>query len=150
MSLFIAFSLSSVIEHRRRHEAAELALDQLSQLKRRAVLEKGANDLHADRQAGRRKPGRDRGRGKAGQCRDAGPGELVEIGIVLAIDRYAARFLLSSFARPRAAAAAAAAFRLEVRRSACGHIDAAVEGRHAQRAADVGSEREPPGVRARS
>ena len=84
----------SIIKHRRRLEAAEFALDQFGQPQGRAVFQPGADDLHADRQSIRRKAGRDRCGGQAGQGGDAGPGELIGIDMILAVDPDAALFLV--------------------------------------------------------
>src|SRR4029077_8383146 len=54
-----------IVERRRRHEAAEFALDQFGQSQRRAILQPRADDLDAHRQAVLRKSGRDR------SCRQA-------------------------------------------------------------------------------
>src|SRR5947207_5767555 len=55
-----------IIKHRRWNEAAEFTLDQFGQPQRRTVFQPWADDLHADRQALRRKSNRDRGGRQAG------------------------------------------------------------------------------------
>src|SRR5690242_13637908 len=87
-------SCGSIIEHRRPDEATEFALDQFGQPERRAIFEPRTDDLHADRQSLGRQSERDRGRGQAGQRRDAGPRQLVGIDIVLAVDVDPALVLL--------------------------------------------------------
>ena len=75
------------------HEMFRSALDQFGELERRAVFQPRADDLHADRQAFRRESDRDRRRWQSGKRCNAGPGELVGIGIVLTVDIDAALFL---------------------------------------------------------
>src|SRR4051812_43310920 len=80
-------------KHRRWHEAAELAFDQLGQFERRAILEERSDDLHTDRKPVR-KAERDRRRGQAGQGSDAGPSQLVGVRMIDAIDADAALLLI--------------------------------------------------------
>src|SRR2546426_8291187 len=66
----------ALLEVRRRHETAELALEQCGELDRGAVFEPRADDLHADWQARCRDLDRCRRRRQAGNRRDAGPDHL--------------------------------------------------------------------------
>src|SRR3954462_8964502 len=84
----------SIIKHRWWPEGTEFPLDQFGELQGRAVFQPGADDLHADRQSIRREAGRDRGRGQAGQGGDTGPGELVGIDVILAVDPDSALLLV--------------------------------------------------------
>src|SRR5258708_10579173 len=73
-----------------RHEAAERPLQQLRELDRRGVLEIGPDELHPDRQPGRRTPDRRHGRRQAGAGGGSPPGGGVGIGRALARDGEAA------------------------------------------------------------
>src|ERR1051325_8513724 len=70
----------------RRHEPAERLLQELRELDRRRILEMGADDLHADRQAGVRPPDRRHGRRQSGAGGWRGPDDVVDIRLALAVD----------------------------------------------------------------
>src|SRR5215468_11876741 len=73
----------SLLEVRRRHETAELALDQCGEPDRGVVFEPRADDLYSDWQARCRDLDRRRRRGQAGNRRDTRPNHLIFIWIVL-------------------------------------------------------------------
>src|SRR2546426_819618 len=74
-----------LLEVRRWHETAELALEQCGELDRGAVFEPRADDLYSDGQARCRDLDRRRRCRQAGNRRDAGPDHLIFIRIVLTI-----------------------------------------------------------------
>ena len=88
-----ALAALSVGVRRRRRETAEFPLDQLGESQRGAVLQIRSDDLHADRQARLGPLDRRHGRGQPrGRCQ-LRPYQLVEIGIVLAVDIDAPRIV---------------------------------------------------------
>src|SRR5262245_19899847 len=86
--------VASVLKVWWRDEPAKLPLNELGQAQRRAVLQVGADDLHADRQPGVGEADRNRAGRQADDGRHARPEDLVEVGMELAVNFDLARSLV--------------------------------------------------------